>query len=730
MKGKRFAANAIQPSSALSLRIVTFFIVFYQLLCSASLFANTYYVSTAGSDGNSGTSIGSSWRNINYAVNYAGLVGGDIVYISGGTYFEKVVMYKSGTANNYITIKNYDANIPIINGTGRTAPPNEKEGLFEARGSYVIIDGLKVINSRSSTNAIGILVAGPVSYVTVRNCITNNTGSSGIAIWGNSADYSGATNIIIEYNDISAAVTGGYQEHLTIAGGVDTYEIRYNKVHDQTALPNSVNLPIGIDSKTNVRNGKVYGNEVYNLIRSNGIYVDGYDNTAYNIEIYNNIIHHVENSGISIGAEEAGTDYNIKVYNNLIYNTSGNGIVINNSNIATQNVIRDIFIYNNTVYGCAYYAAYVDHPFTSNVVFKNNIFSQNVWGNGVTLYTSNKPNVTVTSNVTNGVMNAWQSHLECYVGLSAIPTLPLFVDANTSNFHLAANSPAKDVASSTLVPTTDIEGNPRPSGAGYDIGAYEYVAAVNPNNMLINPGFESPLTVGWTADWGNSVATSIVKNSGVNSLQVGPGQGGRAQIFTSGFIVGRQYKLSAFCMMSATGGPAGTNIGVVCKDVSGARTGTFESPDITNINTFQQKSVTFTIPANTIQLEVFVWYPGGTPVVYVDDFVFNEVIGVLALGNNNTNRNNNAASQLSIFSINPNPASEKTIIHYGLKNQSKVQVLLYDAQGVMVAILKNGTQAKGNYQIYLQTNAFPSGLYFVKIRANETEEIEKLIISK
>jgi Secretion system C-terminal sorting domain/Right handed beta helix region/Carbohydrate binding domain len=710
-------------------------VILIQLIFNLASFGNSYFVSTSGSDGNNGLSIGSAWRNINYAVNFSGLTGGDIIYISGGTYFERIIMTKSGSANNFITVKNLDTNIPIINGTGQTYPDPLGDlhgGLFEARGSYVIVDGLKVINSRSNLNATGILVAGPVTFVTIKNCVTNNTSSSGIAIWGFSLLYTGATNIIIENNDISAAVTGGYQEHLTISDGVDNYQIRYNKVHDQTVLPDPDNKPIGIDSKRNVRNGKVYGNQVYNLVKSNGIYVDGYDRTAYNIDIYDNIIHNVALSGIAVGAEEAGSDYNVKVYNNLIYNNSEHGIVLSNSNIATQNNIHDISFYNNTVYGCGYYAAYVNHPSTNNIVFKNNIFSQNVWGNGVTLYTSNRPNVTVSNNITNGDMNAWLPFLECYTGISAISSLPLFADIGNSNFHLSPTSPAINTGTNSLAPLTDLEGNPRPSGAGYDIGAYEFVYGPGNGpgiNMLVNPGFEEPLTIGWTSDWGNSMLTTTVKNSGAYGIQVGPGEGGRAQVFTAGFTVGRSYSLSAYCMLSGSGGPVGANIGVICKNAAGIRTGLFESSDITNTNTFVRKSFTFIIPANTASLEVFAWYPGGSPILYVDDYMLADITNVLALGYTEF-INNTSASRIINLSINPNPAKENTIIKYGLKQSGNVQIFVYNAQGKMVAQITKGQQQKGNHQINFNTNSLSNGMYFVKIKANENEQTHKLIVSK
>jgi|GEM_PF-1796813 len=49
------------------------------------------------------------------------------------------------------------------------------------------------------------------------------------------------------------------------------------------------------------------------------------------------------------------------------------------------------------------------------------------------------------------------------------------------DLHLQTNSPCKDAGTVTDAPAADFEGVPRPQGAGYDIGAYEYA----PSNTLI-----------------------------------------------------------------------------------------------------------------------------------------------------------------------------------------------------------------------------------------------------
>jgi len=54
--------------------------------------------------------------------------------------------------------------------------------------------------------------------------------------------------------------------------------------------------------------------------------------------------------------------------------------------------------------------------------------------------------------------------------ISADPLLVSFTD-----IHLSSTSPAVDAGTCTGAPTTDFEGEPRPSGGGCDMGADEFV---------------------------------------------------------------------------------------------------------------------------------------------------------------------------------------------------------------------------------------------------------------
>ncbi len=58
-------------------------------------------------------------------------------------------------------------------------------------------------------------------------------------------------------------------------------------------------------------------------------------------------------------------------------------------------------------------------------------------------------------------------------GVGNISVEPVFVNANTGDYHLAVGSPGIDIADPSSPTTVDIDGDARPSGTGYDMGADE-----------------------------------------------------------------------------------------------------------------------------------------------------------------------------------------------------------------------------------------------------------------
>ena len=120
---------------------ITVFVIIYSY---SNINAATYYVSTTGSDGNTGT-IASPWATWQYGFNR--LVPGDILYIRGGTYTPTVittiqsrncavvVSAKNGTASNKYQVFAYPGETPVLDCRNITGS-NERIGIFILNSSF------------------------------------------------------------------------------------------------------------------------------------------------------------------------------------------------------------------------------------------------------------------------------------------------------------------------------------------------------------------------------------------------------------------------------------------------------------------------------------------------------------------------------------------------------------------------------------------------------------------
>jgi hypothetical protein len=116
-------------------------------------------------------------------------------------------------------------------------------------------------------------------------------------------------------------------------------------------------------------------------------------------------------------------------------------------------------IYNNTIHGFA--ESIRLYPLAGeNTIIRNNIFSGWTRG-GICFYNDNGTCKPLPAEVT-ASNNAAQDFE--------------FVDILHFDFHLIANSPVIDAGYNLdLLNPDDFDSNVRPQGAGYDIGAYEFL---------------------------------------------------------------------------------------------------------------------------------------------------------------------------------------------------------------------------------------------------------------
>ena len=192
-------------------------------------------------------------------------------------------------------------------------------------------------------------------------------------------------------------------------------------------------------STCTVRGTSSQGNEIDNNAASGvSFYNGGIDMGSGNV-ISRNSIHH---NNLGIFAWDAN---GITVVNNVIYGHQSTGVSVNRAAGAK--------IYNNTISGNIGYG--VDISNSTAVVLQNDI-----------IYNNN--NGTNVNDVGSGTI---KDHNVCNSGC-AINANPMFV--SSTSFALQPGSPAIDsgVSLGSAV-TTDMAGKGRPSGSGYDIGAYE-----------------------------------------------------------------------------------------------------------------------------------------------------------------------------------------------------------------------------------------------------------------
>ncbi len=421
-----------------------------------ALNANTYFVATSGNDTNSGTET-QPWASIQKAANT--LIAGDTVYIKSGTYNERVIIQNSGTPDNNIVFSNYQSDVVVIDGSG-ISWGGSWNGLFDiSNKSYVHIIGLQVKNA----DYAGFWIKNS-DNITIENCYTYNTFSSGIGVWNSSF-------ITIKNNEIELACNDGEQECITVAKS-NNCEIYENDVHNNGQGTNGGE---GIDVKQGSHDVNVYKNVVHHLNDRLGIYADAWDMHTYNINIFQNTVHHCKETGIAVASEAGGLIENVNIYNNIIYLNKYGGIELGSwSDIGFEGTkpIANVKIINNTCLKNGEYdngwgfGIVIDNPDADNVLIRNNICSKNsaqiavqqINGGGIVDH-----NLFYGNNSASGTL----------YGLDSIIGDPLFADVNNYDFHLQSNSPAIDNGNSVDAPDVDFDNNNRPFGNGYDIGAYE-----------------------------------------------------------------------------------------------------------------------------------------------------------------------------------------------------------------------------------------------------------------
>jgi hypothetical protein len=152
----------------------------------------------------------------------------------------------------------------------------------------------------------------------------------------------------------------------------------------------------------------------------------------------------------------------IQVYNNICYSNGGDGILLYDYNYTSaENYASNITIINNTTYNnntstsTPYYGGIAtDHKYAVNVIVRNNIAYETLQ-NAFGIKQPENPATVMDHNISTA-------------------SNPGLVNVARADFHLSSNSPAIHAGSPTNAPLFDFDWSVRPSGTGFDKGAFEY----------------------------------------------------------------------------------------------------------------------------------------------------------------------------------------------------------------------------------------------------------------
>ena len=412
------------------------------LMISAPAFATDYYVNNVGNDTLDGQSLASAWATLGQAANVVNP--GDTVHVQDGSY-KGFYLSRSGTAGNPITFI-ADGSAAQITADNGTTP----DGINVEGASYVVIDGF-IVNDRTRA---GIRTALS-QFVTVRHCHTGFNGTWGI--------FSGfADDFTIEFNETHHSQT---QHGIYVSNSGDRPIIRGNLVHDNYAAGIHMNGDASQGGDGRISNALVERNVIYSngVGGGSGINMDGITDSI----VRDNLLYDNHASGISMYQIDGATgSTNNVVVNNTIINAMDGRWCVNISDSPGNTVL------NNILYNYHSFRGVITVDTASRAGFASD-------------YNSLMSRFSTDTGDTVIPFASWQALGYDAHSFLATPGA-LFVTPG-ADFHLLAGSPALDSGTANDAPSFDVDGSPRPVGAGFDIGAYESQLP-NCGNGSIDPG--------------------------------------------------------------------------------------------------------------------------------------------------------------------------------------------------------------------------------------------------
>ncbi len=477
---------------------------------SLSYTGNLYYVNgDTGSDSNPGT-LAEPFETIQAGVDAADSPG-DTVYImetaSPYVITSRINCYNSGNSSNYITIRNYGIDSPVLDFTGNSNLQN-----IYIRASYVRLKGIEVYGGNGARYSTGIWVGEntpghEIHDVIIEECTVTDDktlqstpynligillGATGDDNVNNTRDITVINNTVtlVQPTTSSIGLGSGPGIQMQMANGghvIQGNNITFTgtmSVHGQDGINNNPNW---LEWQYTMADTDICYNTISGAT-DDGISLDG---NGSNVRVWGNTITRA-NIAISAAPIVVGPTY---VYRNVAYDLERHWVTNVLFHKGGEDGTGYIFYYHNTIIienrnvgpktaGASYYLGntYGDGDNSENVFTRNNII---VFDGYLVTDENGRPDMDYDMAYKTGSggnyyakwggtqynsFSAFQSTTREPNGFEA---MPVFVNRANGDFRAAAGSAGIDVA--VVIPGFNDANSRWPyQGSAPDMGAYEY----------------------------------------------------------------------------------------------------------------------------------------------------------------------------------------------------------------------------------------------------------------